>query len=75
MGRFGVRETNERGEGLLEFAHMHKMTMVNTLFPASIIAASDKKNLAKTIQIVKIINYVTIRLTHINSIKMYTANL
>ena len=33
VGRFGVGETNERGERLIEFAHRHKMTMVNTLFP------------------------------------------
>ena len=33
VGRFGVGETNEREDRLLEFAHRHKTTMVNTLFP------------------------------------------
>ena len=29
-GPFGVGETNERGDRLLEFAHRHQMTLVNT---------------------------------------------
>ena len=36
VGRFGAGETNERGERLLEFAHKHKMTLVNTLLPHKI---------------------------------------
>ena len=31
VGRFGVGEPNEKGERFLEFAHMHKRTMVNTI--------------------------------------------
>ena len=34
--RFGAgetNETNERGDRLLEFAHRHKMVVVNNLFP------------------------------------------
>ena len=31
VGRYGVGETNERGERLLKFAWRHKVTLVNTL--------------------------------------------
>ena len=36
VGRFGVGETNEIGDSLLDFTHRHKMTMVNNLFPHKI---------------------------------------
>ena len=34
--RFGVGETNDRRERLLEFAHNHKVTLVDNLFPHKI---------------------------------------
>ena len=36
IGRFGMREVSERGERLLEFAHMHEVTLRHILFPHKI---------------------------------------
>ena len=36
VGRFGVEETNERREGLLELAHRHNMTLYRIIFPRKI---------------------------------------
>ena len=33
VGRFSTGETNDRGLRLLEFAHSHRLTLANTLFP------------------------------------------